>query len=156
MNPVCTKDPADSTKYVEGTGTIGGWEHSEMRAWLKDSVKPSIDETVRNSIKTVTKYSNITDQSGTVVKNVTSTEDIWIPSAKEAGFDNGESAGPAYTVLFKSNTDRLKQHDGTSSSTWWWLRTACAGYIYGIVNSNGSSGYSSANHSGSIVFGFCM
>ena len=52
---------------VEGTGTLGGWEKSEIRSYMKETIKPLIPAVVRNAIKEVTKYSRIYNASGTAV-----------------------------------------------------------------------------------------
>ena len=66
-----------------GTGANGGWLNCEMRAYLKNTIKPLIPAIVRNSIVEVTKVqSTITD--GTMIKDgQITTEDVWIPSHHE-------------------------------------------------------------------------
>lgn len=147
-------DPNDSSKYKEGTGSIGGWEKCEMRAYLKNTIKPLIPETVRNAIKEVTKYSKIYDTSNTAVNNVTSAEDVWIPSAREVNFTGYETEGPSYSMAFPDNASRVKNLAG--SAAWWWLRSANGDNIFRYVNTSGSYTNGSVSYSGGVALGFCL
>lgn len=44
---------------TEGTGALGGWEKSEMRTYLRETIFPDIPAVIRDAIKEVTKYTNI-------------------------------------------------------------------------------------------------
>lgn len=156
MNPARAADPEDSSKYQEGTGTIGGWEKTEMRSWLKETVKPLIPANVLAAIKPVTKYSRIYDTSSSAVNNVTSTEDVWIPSAREIGFPGHETEGPTYTGLFTAKADCIKSKTGASSASWWWLRSAYDSTRFRFVSADGSIYGNNANSSGAVALGFCM
>ena len=153
MNPVLENESGDSSGYRPGTGSIGGWEYSQMRSWLKESVKPMIPETVRNTIKPVTKYSFSRDSSNTSVNNVKTTEDVWIPSVREicGSATHQETEGPSYTDFFN---DHVRQKMGTSLA--WWLRTSCYISSFYSVYSDGSVGYSYATSPGGVVLGFCI
>ena len=153
MNPA---REGSSGAYTEGTGTIGGWEKTEMRSWLKETVKPLIPANVLAAIKPVTKYSQICNTSSKAVNNVTSTEDVWIPSAREVGFTGYETEGPTYTGLFTANADRIKSKTGASSASWWWTRSANISYNFRNVSSDGSYGNNDASNSGAVVLGFCL
>ena len=157
MNPERKKDPADDSRYKIGTGSIGGWEHSEMRYWLKESVKPLIPENVRNAIQPVIKYSNINDTSGNIIKDSRSKDDLWIPSYREViGSDDYETIGPIYKDLFQSDNDRIRQISGEYSSGWWWLRSASGANGFYNVFDDGSYYNNNAFYSYGVVLGFCM
>ena len=138
--------------------TEGGWEASEMRTYLKETIKPLIPENVRNAIKPVTKYSRIF-RSGSAVNDVASTEDVWIPSRHEM-FDGTteyyETKGPRYSEIFPDNASRKKMKAGASSASWWWLRSANNDINFNIVNSDGSSNYNSASTAGALALGFSL
>ena len=68
--------------YEEATGSIGGWEKTEMRTYLKETIKPLMLEVVRNSIKEVTKTHDAYDTAGTKFTQ-TSIEDVWLPDYNE-------------------------------------------------------------------------
>ena len=142
--------------YTTGTGTIGGWSASEMRTYLRETIKPLIPSNVRSAIKEVTKYSKIYNTAGSETNNVTSTEDVWIPSRREVGFSNGETSGPVYSTAFPDNASRIKSKTGASSASWWWLRSASSNDGFGYVASGGSSSNDSAYNSGGVVLGFCL
>ena len=156
MNPSRAADPEDSSKYQEGTGTIGGWEHTEMRTYLKDTIKPLIPSAVRSAIKEVTKYSRIYNTSSVAENNVTSTDDVWIPSAYEVGFTGYETTGQKYSDAFNANADRVKSKVGASSASWWWLRSAGTDSNFRFVYTDGSSSNYYASNSGALPLGFCI
>ena len=151
MNP----DRAGSSgNYTEGTGAIGGWEKSEMRTYLKNTVKPLIPQAVRSGIKEVTKYSQIYNSAGSSVNNVSTTDDVWIPSGREV-FGNTETSGPVYTDLFADANSCKKSQVGATSASWWWLRSASGNNSFFGVGSNGGYDASIANYSGGVALGFC-
>lgn len=133
--------------------SIGGWESTAMRTYLKNTIKPLIPAAVAAGIKEVTKYSKSVDPAN---KNATTTDDVWIPSAREIfGGTSYESSGPVYTDLFDSASARIKNLNGGASK--WWLRTAyrTAGFRY--VGSNGDSGSDfGANSALGVALGFCL
>ena len=175
MNPDRETDASSSSKYKIGTGNIGGWEHSEMRAWLKSDIKPLIPVTIRNAIKPVKKYSSSYDTSGNRKRNEMTVDDVWIPSYREVDGTSTdfETMGPTYTELFSSDSDRVKQYrnynEYSDFSSWWdleWgLRSADDYFIkdysqcadFRIVNGDGSleSSYWSDSWV-AVALGFCM
>ena len=152
MNPELTPS---SAPYDEGTGTIGGWEKSEMRTYLKNTVKPLIPQAVRSGIKEVTKYSQIYNSAGSSVNNVSTTDDVWIPSRREV-FGNMETSGPVYTDLFADANSRKKSKVGATSASSWWLRSATSDAAFNSVSSGGDSYNSNATHSYCVTLGFCL
>ncbi len=172
MNPERETDASNSSKYKSGTGNIGGWEHSEMRAWLKSDIKPLLPATVRNAIKSVKKYSASYDTSGKWKKNAMTVDDVWIPSYREIDGSSSdfETMGPTYTGLFSSDSDRVKQiSDYSVRNEWWdlewWLRSSDDYFVkdysqcadYRIVNADGSlsASYNADSETG-VAIGFCM
>ena len=151
MNP---SRSGSSGNYTEGTGTIGGWEKCEMRTYLKETIKPLIPSNVRSAIKEVTKYSRIYNTAGSAVNDVTSTDDVWIPSYREVGFTGRETLGPIYDGAFPDNASRVKTLNG--SAAWWWLRSAPSSNYFYIVYSDGSSNYRYATSAGGVALGFCL
>lgn len=120
MNP---NREGTSGAYTEGTGAIGGWEKSEMRTYLTETIKPLIPEEVRNAIVPVTKYSMICNTDGSLVNNVATTDDVWIPSYREIfGETTYETYGVTYSEKFPDTDSRIKQIVG-GSAFYWWLRT---------------------------------
>jgi hypothetical protein len=139
-----------------GTGTLGGWEHTEMRAYLKDTIKPLIPSNVRSAIKEVKKYSKIYDVSETEQNNVVTTDDVWIPSKKEIAItSSAETSGPTYSV-FSDDASRVKMKTGAASGEIWWLRSAYSTTSFCIMNSVGRSTSDRVNQRYGVALGFCI
>jgi len=132
--------------------TSGGWSATAMRTYLDDTIKPLIQENVRNAIKEVTKYSRLSD--GT---EQTTTDDVWIPSRREVGItSNAESSGPAYSEGYTDNASRIKKKVGASSGDYWWLRSADSTSNFGSVSNNGGNYSYAANRTFGVALGFCI
>lgn len=143
--------------YQEGTGTIGGWEDSEMRTYLKETIKPLIPEVVRNRIKEVKKYSDIYRADGSKNKNTISYDDVWIPSFREVfkNRTNYETVGAVYATLFTDDTSRIKHKTGETSGSPWWLRSAYSVNGFANVYSTGASNYNSVLYTRAVALSFC-
>lgn len=152
MNPA--KTPA-SAPYDEGTGGVGGWNKSEMRSYLKNTIKPLIPENARNAIKNVTKYSNSFDSSGTKVMDAVTEDDVWLPSAREINGALTETEGATYYDVYTAdNSSRIKTQEGTAYA--WRLRTASNASSFGVIAKNGSTGKYDASDDLHIPLGFCL
>lgn len=142
---------------TEGTGGIGGWEKSEMRTYLNDTILPLIPENVSSMIKPVTKYSDGYDTSDGAVDSSVTIDSVWIPSVREIyGGTNYETIGVDYTGLFVSNTNRIKNKIGSSSGYIWWTRTAYSKNSFRCVNTNGSMNAFGNDNTFGVVLCFCM
>lgn len=155
MNPSLVAN--DDGTYQEGTGSIGGWEKCEMRKHLHEVVKPLIAENVRNRIRTVTKYSNIRDVNGKIVKDDVTEDDVWLMSAAEyTGYSYYETKYPA---IYKT-TGKFVSSTGTYGS---WLRTTGTYYkekytcMYYSSSNNKNVHDEEANATSymAYAFGFC-
>lgn len=135
--------------YQEFTGAIGGWEKSELRAYMNDTVKPMIQADVLAGIKAVTKTQPSYNTAGTS-ETQTTQDDIWIPSYEEC-FSSG-----AYTGLFTADADRVKYRAGVTYPDNWWLRSAAGmGAFRFVINSAGYTTTDSADKKKHIALGFC-
>lgn len=135
--------------YSEGTGTIGGWEKTEMRTKVKEVVLPLIPAEVSSRIKAVVKTHTAYDTAGKSFSQTTN-DDVWLPDYYEV---YGSTC--AYKTLFPDNASRVKYKVGATSASWWWLRGAYGnGNFYGIVTS-GDWYYNLAYGSGAVALGFC-
>lgn len=131
-----------------GTGTLGGWDNSEMRAYLNDTIKPLIPENVRNRIKTVMKMHPAYNTSGETY-NETTYDELFIPSKGEV-YDSGG----IYTQLFKDNASRIKNQNG--SPYYWWTRTPYSTGSFFYIVKSGATDYDSAAVTASVCLGFCI
>lgn len=137
--------------------TTNGWADTEMRSYLRDTLYPTIESTVRSAIKEVTKMYRIKTPSDTTASI---TDTVWIPSALEVcDTDTSyiEASGAAYSEKFNSNTARVKNNSrtGVGSASTWWLRSAYSGVNFRGVESSGSFNSTGAANQQGLVLGFC-
>lgn len=145
---------------TEGTGAIGGWDKSELKSYIYETIWPLIPSGWQNIIKEVKKYTRIYNTSGTVENNVITSEKIWIPSARETNCDNSsyrETLGPNYHMAFASPATRARWSN--NYSRYWWTRSAGsnAQYFTAISPNDGVWTYTTNPTllSYYIVLGFC-
>ena len=139
---------------TEGTGTLGGWEKSEMRTYLKETIKPLIPETVRNAIVPVTKISNAYQASNETAFQQTTVDDVWIPGHREVfNSTSYDKTGAVYSDKFKDASSRIKKQNGSAS--FWWLRSAYNASDFRYVYGSGYGSYYSANYAYGVALGFC-
>ena len=147
---VC-KSILDTHNMNPTNDTTGGWASSNMRAWLRETIYPMIDSTIRNRIVAVTKdYYDAKTSS-----RLTISDTVWIPSEYEIfGTTSYENSGTLYTGVFTNTTSRIKKLGLNGSASYWWLRSAGSGTVFLCVRSNGSAYGVNAGTVG-VVLGFC-
>ena len=147
MNPELS---GKSGQRKKSTGSIGGWEYCEMRAYLQYTVFPMLPSAVQDDLTSVKKQQESYNTAGN--EFVQTTEDrIWIPSYKEVfGSDS------LYVTLFQNDKDKRRKADSSGSTADWWLRSANGNYGFGAAGSNGFYHFEGAYSSGGVVFGFCI
>lgn len=155
MNPSRAADPEDSTKYMEGTGSIGGWEKSEMRTYLNDTIKPLIPANVRAAIKAVHKTHPAYNTSGSSFTQTTDDE-VWLPSYNEMFASSSSTNQPRYKIVFLDAESRKKIAIGATSASQWWLRSAYTNNYFSGVDSSGNNSSGYAGNSYGVALGFCM
>jgi hypothetical protein len=145
---------AETRKMNATAVTTNGWAETEMRTWLRETILPTIDSTVRSAIKEVTKtYYDYTSSSTLSIADT-----IWIPSLYEMGFTTSpvESSGVKYDDIFSSSASRIKYNTVNKTAAAWWLRSADDTMYFRNITSNGSKGGGSANGKYGVVVGFCI
>lgn len=147
------KDQLTTTHRMNASSTnADGWPATEMRTWLRNTILPTIDSSIRSHIVDVNKtYYDYTDST-----TETSSDNIWLASAREIfGGTSYESSGPDYTTLFTNTTSRIKKRSGTAQ--YWWLRSARSGSadLFRRVYDSGSVGNNGASIAGGVCVGFC-
>lgn len=156
-NPDVQGSSADG--YVEGTGAIGGWEKSELRQWLRDTIPPLLPASVRNHIVSVQKTQRSCNAAGEKYDQVSS-ETIWIPSNLEVS-GNAGATDQLYYDLFQ-NKAVLRRKLYWDSFGKWWLRSvfyANIGLVESISTGGGSSYHAFGDRADSplgIALCFCM
>ena len=148
MNPKVVIN-SDNT-YQEGTGSIGGWEKSEMRSYLIDTIKPLIPTNVSNAIKPVTKTQPASNTSGSLFTQTT-TDDIWIPSHIEMF----GSSSLYYPLFQDTKANRIKKKLDSTSAFYWCLRSTEDVLTFDGVNSRGSRDVAQSDVSHGVALGFC-
>lgn len=140
---------------TEGTGSIGGYDKSEMKTYLDETIWPLIPEAWQNMIKETKITSTIYSTSGQKVANETTTAKLRIPSYREVfGGTNDETFGPIYSMAFPDNNSRIRKTAGTTSAVSWWLRGAFNTTNFRTVRNDGTNNYSSAQNTYSVILGF--
>lgn len=154
LNGTHVMNATSKTSGSDSGYTAGGWENTDMRAYLKNTIKPLIPATVRNAIVEVTKIQSLYTGGSRVQNGQTTTDDVWIPSNYEVGLGTiYESQGAVYSSKFTDATSRIKKYNG--SSKYWWLRSANDMSIFRYVRSDGRSSGDNASYSGGVALGFC-
>ena len=153
MNPALVT--LDDGTYQEGTGAIGGWEKSEMRTYLNNTVLSMIPENVSSMIKTVAKYSDSFDISGTEINSAVTEDSVWIPSCHEMSKRTDfEKVGVTYTELFNSNSSLCKTDESKNIKNYW-TRTAGNKPTFWGINFEGSLYAWACSSNYGICLGFC-
>lgn len=138
MNP---ERAGSSDAYTEGTGSIGGWEKCELRAYLQNAVKPLFPNDVEGMIQSVKKKQRAYTADGLSFTQTTD-DDIWLLSKDEV------KNGGFYSGLFVDSTSRKKEGD-------WWLRSAGNESTFDYVNTYGNAFTKTANNPYYVCIGFC-
>ena len=138
----------------EGTGTIGGWEKSELRAYFQNTIMPLIPDEVRSHIVEVTKThpayrAKASDPKSYESFTQTTQDKVWLPSYTEMFNSSG-----LYHEKFPDNASRIKKKAGATSASWWWLRAAFSTSYACAVGSSGSYTGNFVNSSGAVPLGF--
>lgn len=165
-------DLLKETRVMNSTfSNVGGWEASELRAWLQSDVYSALPDAVKDNIVAVNKtYYDYASQETLVCEDT-----LWIPSVREIGRAeehewckvclerykgecyNYEVSGVSYTYCANSGV-RMKRRRGKAEC--WWLRSAVSSNDddFRIVNSDGKyGGYDDyACYSYGVALGFCM
>lgn len=151
----------------------GGWEDSYMRNSICGTSKTStsgrfmgaIPAALRNALKSVTKYTDNTGNASTSSSAVTATTDyIFLLSEYEVfgscsiANSNEASRQQQYAYYSAGNSKVKYRHTSTSSTAYWWLRSADRYYSNGFatVYTGGNVSGDDANYSLGVAPGFCV
>lgn len=151
----------------------GGWEDSYMRNSICGTSKTStsgrfmgaIPSALRNALKSVTKYTDNTGNASTSSSAVTATTDyIFLLSEYEVfgscsiANSNEASRQQQYAYYSAGNSKVKYRHTSTSSTAFWWLRSAYragSSYFAGVHANGDVSGYGAGLSLG-VAPGFCV
>ena len=145
------KDLMNDDRAIDSrSGATRKWETTEMRSWLRETILPTIDTTIRNHIVDVDKTSYYTTNLPLVITS----DKLWLASRREL-FGNGETSGATYTQFFAFDKDRIKKKHGT---IWpWWTRSGYSSgdVSTGYVNAIGNISSSGLSMLRGVCIGFC-
>lgn len=119
----------------------GGWEKSEMRAYLNGDFFCLLPDDLAAEIVPVVKYTATSGKGK--VESVT--DRVFLPSEVEVFGTpkySKEGEGEQY-ALFKDWKNRVKGYADGGYGRWWWLRSPYSGdsYLFCIVSNYGSYSY---------------
>lgn len=151
----------------------GGWEDSYMRNSICGTSKTStsgrfmgaIPAALRNVLKSVTKYTDNTGNASTSSSAVTATTDyIFLLSEYEVfgsctyANTNEASRQQQYAYYSAGNSKVKYRHTSTSSTAYWWLRSATRSNSinFARVSTDGSASNTYAERSLGVAPGFCV
>lgn len=144
---------------VEGTGNIGGWEKSEMRSYLQQTILPLVPSNVAAAIKPVKKYTRSKMASGDVIGGYETSDALWIPSITEAYNYERDTGAPYYSALFPDNASRKRAVIGSSNESMWWTRSHPASdgnsISFSRVRTSGETDSGNAEYIHCVLIGFC-
>lgn len=140
-----TDDNGSRVMNTEPTNK-GGWEKSEMRAYLNEDFFHLLPDDLTAEIVSVVKYT----ATGGKEKVEPVIDKIFLPSEVEVlgtPICSKEGEGEQY-ALFKNWKNRLKGYTNECNSRWWWLRSSNFEGSYGfcLMNSSGNCYYGNANY----------
>lgn len=152
------KNCLKTTRRMNASATnSGGWDSSEMFAWLQGTFYEQLPADLKALVKPVDKISTVGDASSTLE---TISAKVWQLSATEAFNSVSTSYSPGgegklYPV-FTDNTSRIKMVNG--SAGYWWLRSPYAGYstYFCYVISSGAISNYDANYAYGVAVGLCI
>ena len=159
---LCVDLPQILHRMNEESSNDGGWEASEMRAFLNDELFIALPSELQTIIKPVYK---ISDGGSTNKTLITTIDSCWLASYDEVGLTSGSNnlagQGELYSAIFSSNKDTRKKYitDDTATGGWWlrssYYSTNSNSMFWRVTNSGGS--YSDiAFNSFYVAFGFCI
>lgn len=168
-------------RMKEHDDNLGGWEGSELRAWLDGEVRAALPQELRDVVVTVDKLTNNVGKT-TSTTAVTSTFDaLWIPSAVEVcgplswTWDSDAGNSAAYNEVMNAEgwqyaffaqqgvvsteANQVLTLANGSASIPWWLRSSSASKEahYRIVDADGNpSRFGAAPDALGVCLGFCL
>lgn len=127
---------------------LGGWNDSELRAYLNDLVYPTLPSDLKIFIVTKTHMRTEGNQSTTLIS---ADDKLWLPTLFECyGEYSGASESANYNKqysIFDTRTKRIKTKRGESTARWWWTSSPMTGTSssFCLIDYYGNQASTSAN-----------
>lgn len=127
---------------------VGGWNDSELRAYLNDSVYPTLPSDLKNFIAIKTHMRTEGNESTTLIS---ADDKLWLPTLFECyGEYDGAAESANYNKqysIFDTRIKRIKTKRGESTACWWWTSSprvhSTASFC--LIDNYGGQGGTSAN-----------
>jgi len=152
----------------------GGWKGSAMYKTLlgnsrtptspvANSLMAALPSDLRAVMKSVTKYTDNTGNSSNVAANVTASTDYLtllaefeVQGARTYANQYEQNSQLQYEYFKSGNSKVAYRHSATSTTAWWWLRSAyyTNGNRFCSVNTNGTADSNLASWSAGVLPGF--
>lgn len=157
------------------TTNAGGWETSQMRAYLNGDGMALLPEDLKKVVAPVDKLTNNVGETQDVSSVTTTSDSLWLFSAAELCGSIDWYSDPSYNAVlnaegfeyqlfrdmavdsYNANDILVKNYQGSPGS--WWERSPIPGYSFGFqyVGSDGDPSYGDdARYSNGVVPGFCI
>lgn len=141
------------TEGVEGTGSYYGWEQSEMRRYLDETIKGLMPQNVRNQILSVVKTQYAVGMTGSDYTKTTHDE-VWLLTSSEAR-STGIYGGIFTDAGSSACTSRQKCIVGTSTPVKWWTRHSINSLTYHAMYADGNYDNDACENQYGVCIGFC-
>lgn len=173
-----TKNCVADHPYNDNGKTTGGWQSSDVRAWLNSDMFGRLPNDMRDAVKAVDKVSDRTGQGNGLSDLVTTSDRLWLLSVKESGGNQPsnvyakkkstetlikvmDAEGSRYQLYLDNDTPATLKKTFNGGISYWWLRTcdmnptACRAFT---MNSDGNGGHTSdyVDDDNGIAFGFAI
>lgn len=140
---------------IEGTGAIGGYDKSELKTYIEETIWPLFPQDWKDIIKECKITSCGYDTSGKRVSDMESTAKISPLSYREVFASTiNETTGPTYDFAFAGTNARVIRNNSVPMN--WWLRTAGGTSYQKVVNSGGGDSTQVQTNLNSLVLRFSV
>ena len=148
-----------TTRRMNASNTnSGGFTGSEMYSWLQNTLLPTLPSDLQAVLKSVNKKTSAGSHSSTI--NTNSMKLFLFSEIEIFGSTTYSKAGEGSQYsYFATAANRIKYlSNGAGSAYWWWERSPYGSNSsnFCCVNGNGNAGFSSANSTNGVCFGFCV
>lgn len=144
---------ASETHKMNTSGTTGGWENSLLRAWLSDSMLPTLPSELQSAIKTVVKTYYDYNTSSTLSCN----DKLFVPSCRELGRSgsNYESSGCVYSQWTSNRWFAFNAKTSTSPYSQWTRTSYTNNNFRTFTNGSSVSSYPVSQTNVGVPICFC-
>lgn len=141
----------DSTHYMNSTDTnVGGWNGSQMRTYLNETVYPTLPNDLKSVIVEKTHMYTAGNKSHDLVS---ASDKLWLPTTYEMIGENSQlylddADHNIYYSIFPDNASRIKYRKAEPTiARGWWLSSPHVGYstYFASVSITGNRNYNDAH-----------